>query len=388
MVAIMNALVSRRAAVVAACLLLGVAWAGFDFSPAQGCCDGAMGGAGNESHHGSSGGGSSGDDDALINTLRQGAAQGANPWNKPGGSSAIDGDGGYATVPQGGGSTDGQDPATTSGQIGQVGGLIQQQQQDSSGGGGSKVGLAVPGLVSPQMAPPTAGSVGSSPASTSTTQPVTPLPPEKQALLDAVLDHVNTSRTGQGASSSFINMADPNRVRDVITNNVDSITIDPTAPRPTTAGNWTDRNSSITLNQPPTANPQAAMHELIHSGDFARGGDGIRDARDADAGKPGPDGDATNLVPGGFEATLNQAKTLDSRLEALIPRIQSGTATPDEVNRFRQSLDNWSNRAQAVRNDAGMQRALDALGGRYDPPGYVNEVNRRIDAALKNQPVR
>jgi hypothetical protein len=215
---------------------------------------------------------------------------------------------------------------------------------------------------------------------------VKPLPPEKQELVDAVVDHINTTQRGQGLSKDFIQMADPTKVREVITNNVDSVTVDGAAARPETKDNWTNKNSNIKLNQPPKANPEAAMHELLHSGNFAQGGDGIRDARDKDAGLPGPDGDSTNLVPSGFGGTLNQAKILDARADELLRKINSGTATKAEVDRFRNTLDNWSTRAQEVKNDKGMQKALDALGGKYDPQGYVDAVKAKLDQAAGSKP--
>jgi hypothetical protein len=215
---------------------------------------------------------------------------------------------------------------------------------------------------------------------------VTPLPQDKQELIDAIINHLDTNQRGQGVSKDFISMADPDRVRAVITNNVDSVTIDPAANTPFTKDNFTDKNSAITLKQSPKDDPVSAFHEVIHSGNFGQGGDGILDAVDKEEGKPGRDGDATNYVPQGFMGTLGQAKNLDQGLDRLITNIGSGTATKQEIDRFRNSLNNWSTRAQDVKNDPGMQKVLDTLGGKYDPQGYVNAVNNKLDQALGSKP--
>ena len=187
-------------------------------------------------------------------------------------------------------------------------------------------------------------------------------------------------------SKDYLQIADPTRVVEVITNNVDSVTVDAAAARPETNDNWTDKNSHIKLNQPPKDNPEAAMHELIHSGNYAQGGDGIRDARDKDAGKPGPDGDATNLVPSGFAGTLGQAKIIDKRVDALVKKVDAGTATKAEIESFRKALEGWSNRAKEVKNDQGMKKALDALGGKFDPDGYADAVTKKLDQAVGAKP--
>lgn len=211
-----------------------------------------------------------------------------------------------------------------------------------------------------------------------------PSSPEEQ-YLDAVRSFINDTNAGDGPSTEFFQIADPDLMLPKVEQWVNNVDINPTnSENGSVAGKTTPDwetlaifrghpdGGTVSLPVNPSEDGKTAFHEAIHAADFRAGGDGIDD--DVHYATHFFD----NRVPGIIRSTRN----LDTSLNDITGAIR--TCNPEAARlqqNFERRLNLLERQVKEMSTDSGWDQAMKATGAKFDFAGYRKAASARIREA-------